>query len=181
MVLDSDCKLETDVPSNVIDAYNYFHENIDPEKVDVDVLLSHIIFIGISLQAGEDEQAIFDTINSLGVKLTIGELLKNYFFTESTRQEYEHLWMPISEKDRELANYWDSTINSGRIKRAITDFFYNAYLCIKIQDPSIKVSAEHKVRYRRFVGLFNNYKDLISTYSLDKKDMGYSRVCPIVS
>lgn len=171
MVLDSDCKLETDVPSNIIDAYNYFHENIDPEKVDVDVLLNHIIFIGISLQAGEDEQAIFDTINSLGVKLTIGELLKNYFFTESTRQEYEHLWMPIFEKDRELANYWDSTINSGRIKRANIDFFFNAYLCIKIQDPSIKVSAEHKVRYRRFVGLFNNYKDLISTYSLDKKDM----------
>ena len=171
MTLTSDQKVESSLPSNIVDAYNYFQENINPDKVDVDVLLNHIIFIGISLQAGEDEQAIFDTINSLGVKLTTGELLKNYFFTESTREEYEHLWMPIFEKDKELANYWDATVNSGRLRRVNIDFFFNAYLCIKIQDSNIKVSADHKVRYRRATGLFNNYKDLISTYNLDKKEM----------
>ena len=171
MTLTSDQKVESSLPSNIVDAYNYFQENINPDKVDVDVLLNHIIFIGISLQAGEDEQAIFDTINSLGVKLTTGELLKNYFFTESTREEYEHLWMPIFEKDKELANYWDATVNSGRLRRVNIDFFFNAYLCIKIQDPAIKVTTDHKARYRRSTGLFNNYKDLISTYNLDKKEM----------
>lgn len=159
--------------SNIINCYNYFQENINPDKLDVDVLLNHVIFIGISLQQGEDEQVIFDTINSLGVRLTTGELLKNYFFTESTREEYEDLWMPIFEKDRELANYWDAEVVSGRLKRANIDFFFTAYLNIKIQDPGIKVSADHKMRYRRSEGLFNNYKDLISTYNLDKKDMIY--------
>ena len=171
--------LQTDAPymsehsSNIINAYNYFQANINPDKVDIDTLLNHVIFIGISLQQGEDEQVIFDTINSLGVRLTTGELLKNYFFTESTREEYEELWAPIFERDREMANYWDAEVVSGRLKRANIDFFFAAYLNIKIQDQAIKVSADHKMRYRRSEGLFNNYKDLISTYNLDKKAMIY--------
>lgn len=173
MGLKEDIPFTSEAKSNIINCYNYFQENINPDKLDVDVLLNHVIFIGISLQQGEDEQVIFDTINSLGVRLTTGELLKNYFFTESTREEYEELWMPIFEKDRELANYWDAEVVSGRLKRANIDFFFTAYLNIKIQDPNIKVSADHKMRYRRSEGLFNNYKDLISTYNLDKKDMIY--------
>lgn len=173
MGLDEDTPFASDTKSNIINCYNYFQENINPDKLDVDVLLNHVIFIGISLQQGEDEQVIFDTINSLGVRLTTGELLKNYFFTESTREEYEELWMPIFEKDRDLANYWDAEVVSGRLKRANIDFFFTAYLNIKIQDPNIKVSADHKIRYRRSEGLFNNYKDLISTYNLDKRDMIY--------
>ena len=171
--LQEDAPYHPSVESNITRAYNYFHKNINPEKIDVDILLNHVIFIGISLQQGEDEQVIFDTINSLGVRLTTGELLKNHFFTESTREEYEELWAPIFEKDREMANYWDAEVVSGRLKRPNIDFFFAAYLNIKIQDPAIKVSADHKMRYRRSVGLFNNYKDLISTYNLDKKTMIY--------
>ncbi len=171
--------LQTDEPfsslhtSNIIRAYNYFQANINPDKIDIDTLLNHVIFIGISLQQVEDEQVIFDTINSLGVRLTTGELLKNYFFTESTREEYEELWMPIFEKDRAMSNYWDEEVNSGRLKRANIDFFFTAYLNIKIQDPALKVSGDHKIRYRRSEGLFNNYKDFITTYNQKKKDMIY--------
>lgn len=173
IALQEDAPYKPAVESNITRAYNYFQENINPEKIDIDILLNHVIFIGISLQQGEDEQVIFDTINSLGVRLTTGELLKNYFFTESTREEYEELWAPIFEKDREMANYWDAEVVSGRLKRPNIDFFFAAYLNIKIQDPAIKVSADHKMRYRRSEGLFNNYKDLISTYNLDKKTMIY--------
>jgi len=173
IALKEDVQYTSGAPSNIINAYNYFQKNINPDKIDIDILLNHVIFIGISLQPGEDEQVIFDTINSLGVRLTTGELLKNYFFTESTREEYEELWRPIFEKDREMANYWDAEVVSGRLKRANIDFFFTAYLNIKIQDPAIKVSTDHKVRYRRSEGLFNNYKDLISTYNLKKKDMIY--------
>ena len=173
IALQEDVPYKPAIDSNIARAYNYFQENINPEKIDVDILLTHVIFIGISLLQGEDEQVIFDTINSLGVRLTTGELLKNYFFTESTREEYEELWAPIFEKDREMANYWDAEVVSGRLKRTNIDFFFTAYLNIKIQDPDIKISADHKMRYRRSEGLFNNYKDLISTYGLDKKKMIY--------
>ena len=168
--------LEEDVPiedahSNILNCYNFFQENINIEKLDIDTLMAHIVFIAIELQQQDDEQVIFDTINSLGVRLTTAELLKNYFFTEAHREEYEQFWMPIFEKDRDVINYWDSTVSAGRMRRSNIDAFFAAYLNIKIHDPKIGVDAEHKAIYRRADSIFSNYKDLINTYRLDKKDL----------
>lgn len=66
--------------SAIVLAYNYFLKNIDPEKVDRNTIKSNVQFVCIDLTEGEDEQQIFDTINSLGVRLTTAELFKNYFF-----------------------------------------------------------------------------------------------------
>ena len=169
--LEEDVPVEESTPSNIIQAYNFFQENIDPEKLDIEVVITHITFIGIELQQQDDEQVIFDTINSLGVRLTTGELLKNYFFNEGAKDEYEEIWMPIFEKDRDVSNYWDQQITLGRLKKSNIDAFFSAYLSIKIQDPAIGVDYEHKSRYRRADALFSNYKDLIRTYNLDKQDL----------
>ncbi|MBR3078584.1 MAG: DUF262 domain-containing protein [Prevotella sp.] len=168
--------LEEDVPiedahSNILNCYNFFQENINIEKLDIDTLMAHIVFIAIELQQQDDEQVIFDTINSLGVRLTTAELLKNYFFTEAHREEYEQFWMPIFEKDREVINYWDATVSAGRMRRSNIDAFFAAFLNIKIHDPKIGVDAEHKIIYRRAEAIFSNYKDLIITYGLDKKEL----------
>ena len=168
--------LEEDVPiedahSNILNCYNFFQENINVDKLDIDTLMAHIVFIAIELQQQDDEQVIFDTINSLGVRLTTAELLKNYFFTEAHREEYEQFWMPIFEKDRDVINYWNSTVSAGRMRRSNIDAFFAAYLNIKIHDPKIGVDAEHKAIYRRADSIFSNYKDLINTYRLDKKDL----------
>ena len=61
--------------SAIVLAYNYFLKNIDPEKVDRNTIKSNVQFVCIDLTEGEDEQQIFDTINSLGVRLTTAELL----------------------------------------------------------------------------------------------------------
>ena len=101
--LDEDVAIEKP-KSNILRCYNYFQQNINTDNYDIDVLMAHIVFIAIELQQQDDEQVIFDTINSLGVRLTTAELLKNYFFTEATREEYEELWMPIFEKDRSVSS-----------------------------------------------------------------------------
>lgn len=168
--------LDTDVAidnsqSNILRCYNYFQKNIDVDKYDIDVLMAHIVFIGIDLQQQDDEQVIFDTINSLGVRLTTAELLKNYFFTETTREEYEELWMPIFEKDRNVSDYWDTQVTAGRIKRSNIDSFFSAFLNVKIYDPNLDIDAEHRSMYRRADAIFSNYKNLISTYNIDKKDV----------
>lgn len=165
--------IEVDYTSNIIKAFNYFYENIEPEKYDIDAILAHIVFIAIELQENDDEQAIFDTINSLGVRLTTAELLKNYFFTEHTREEYEELWRPIFERDRDVSSYWDMEITRGRTKRTNIDAFFASYLSVKIQDPQIGVDPEHKNIYRRADSIFTNYKSLVSTFHLDKTDLLY--------
>jgi uncharacterized protein with ParB-like and HNH nuclease domain len=50
------------------------------------------MFVGIDLSPDEDEQQIFDTINSLGVRLTTAELLKNYFFQREDQSSYNKNW-----------------------------------------------------------------------------------------
>ena len=74
--------------SSIVLAYNYFLKNIDPEKVDRNTIKSNVQFVCIDLTEGEDEQQIFDTINSLGVRLTTAELLKNYFFNRENEQAF---------------------------------------------------------------------------------------------
>lgn len=170
LALEEDIPIE-DAHSNILNCYNFFQENINVDKLDIDTLMAHIVFIAIELQQQDDEQVIFDTINSLGVRLTTAELLKNYFFTEAHREEYEQFWMPIFEKDRDVINYWDSTVSAGRMRRSNIDAFFAAYLNIKIHDTKIGVDAEHKAIYRRADSIFSNYKDLINTYGLEKKDL----------
>ncbi|MDR3335972.1 MAG: DUF262 domain-containing protein [Treponema sp.] len=60
-------------------AYIHFKENLSPDKIDPKRLQSNLMFVVVDLGIEDDEQKIFDTINSLGVKLTTAELLKNYF------------------------------------------------------------------------------------------------------
>mgnify|MGYP002236942266 CR=1 FL=1 len=68
--------------SRIIGAFNYFVEHIDESKLDIMTIFVNTQFVRIDLDADEDEQQIFDTINSLGVNLTTSELLKNYFSIE---------------------------------------------------------------------------------------------------
>ena len=60
-------------------------------------IMTNTQFVKIDLDEDEDEQQIFDTINSLGVNLTTSELLKNYFFSRETIQEYEAKWVSVFE------------------------------------------------------------------------------------
>jgi uncharacterized protein with ParB-like and HNH nuclease domain len=62
---------------NVTRAYTYFSEKTDIAKLNFQNILTNMMFVGIDLGIDDDEQRIFDTINSLGVKLTTAELLKN--------------------------------------------------------------------------------------------------------
>lgn len=166
-----DIAIEDPGKSNILQAYNFFQKEIDPDKLDIDTLLTHLVFIAIELQQEDDEQAIFDTINSLGVRLTTAELLKNYFFTERTVEEYKQMWVPTFEKSQDAIEYWNSQLTAGRLKRNNIDAFFAAFLNIKIQDNKIGVDNEHKLVYRRANSIFSSYKDFINTYNLDKNSL----------
>ena len=74
----------SETQSRIIEAYNYFVDHIDENKLNIMSVMMNAQFVRIDLNADEDEQQIFDTINSLGVNLTTSELLKNYFFSRDT-------------------------------------------------------------------------------------------------
>ncbi len=144
---------------NITKAYNYFKQNLKTEKVNINNILSNLLFVGIDLGENEDEQKIFDTINSLGVTLTTAELLKNYFFNRTEIDLYNTNWKNVFEKDDETKNYWDKEITTGRSKRTFIDLFFYSYLQIKIQENTFSVKMKTKLNFLKLNNFLNLTKN----------------------
>jgi len=157
--------LETIIENDsVTTCYNYFNKNLDVKKLNLETILSNVLFVGIDIDENEDEQQIFDTINSLGIKLTTAELLKNYFFNKDNISMYESYWKNIFETDDETKDYWDTEITTGRIKRTFIDLFLFAYLQIKMNSKNFNVRTDDKLEFSKVEQLFQSYKKFIKEY-----------------
>ena len=145
--------------SRVLGAYIFFRKVIaalpqEEIRLVVTILMDRLPVIHMALSKEDDVQQIFDTINSLGVRLTTGELLKNHLFQSSALQPlYETLWQSVFETDEETIQFWDRNKTSGRIVRTTIELFLYSYLVI-LKDGSVKM--EH---------LFKEFKN----YLKDKK------------
>lgn len=170
-------KLDDPEPaSQIIAAFNYFCDNIDETLYDRTTIKQNIQFVCIDLADDEDEQQVFDTINSLGVRLTTAELLKNYFFNQNNVQEYQEKWFSVFEKDDEARTYWDTDIETGRVHRSLIDIFFDAFFQIFVQDSQYNVSTEDKLMYARVDHLAKSYQHFINTYCGGNKDVILSKM-----
>lgn len=167
-ILDLNSEEDLKGSGSIIQAYQYFKDHVDPSKISLNSTLTNIMFVGIDLGIEEDEQQIFDTINSLGVRLTTAELLKNYFFSRDDLDSYNLYWKEIFENDTETKDFWDREITAGRTIRENIDLFFYSFLQIKIQDSALNVKAEDKKLFTKVDGLFDSYKKFIIDYSIDK-------------
>lgn len=156
---------------NITKAYNYFRDNMNIEVLNFQNILTNIMFVGIDLGVNEEEQQIFDTINSLGVRLTTAELLKNYLFGRNDLESYNKNWKEVFEESTDLKEFWDREITAGRIRRNNIDLFFHSFLQIKIQDKGLKVKSDDKNTFSKVEGLFESYKQFITEYKIDKKEI----------
>jgi len=161
---------EIEKQNGVYKCYEYFLTNLKENEIDQNHLFSNISFVGIDIQHNEDEQQVFDTINSLGVRLTIAELLKNYLFKEDI-DFYNRNWRDIFERDKEIKDYWEQEVTSGRNIRSNIDLFLQSYLFIKVLDKDINVSTEDRERYFKVDSVFRSYKEFIKRYNIDKNNI----------
>jgi uncharacterized protein with ParB-like and HNH nuclease domain len=146
--------------SNILECYNFFKKRKEElKKLNLDTLFSRLYFVGIDLGSEEDEQQIFDTINSLGVALTTAELLKNELFHREDESFYEETWKKTFEKDDDIKEYWDTEVTAGREHRINIDLFLQSYLLIQ--------SDAHD-KYIGLSSLFSNYKAFIKDHGIQK-------------
>jgi uncharacterized protein with ParB-like and HNH nuclease domain len=138
------------VSNKTVGAYNYFKEritkDIKPEDIRniVSIVLEKLTVIHMALSKNDDVQQIFDTINSLGVKLTTGELLKNYLFSlDGMECKYPEYWQSVFEDDEETVLFWGNDKTSGRVIRSTIELFLYSYLVI-IKMTSIKMESLFK-------------------------------------
>ena len=156
--------------SRIVRLYNFFYKNLDVDKISSDKVKKYLHFVVIDLGAEENEQQIFDTINSLGVTLTTSELLKNYLFDEHNEEKYNKYWKPVFEENEEQKRYWDQIINSGTKKYHLIDLFLYALLMIKVRGEGVQVSTEDKLDYEKVDKLFLSYKSFVEKYMGRDKD-----------
>lgn len=155
---------ELEGETGVIGAYNYFKSNINKElaeAMDLGDMAELMAFVMITVTDDEDEQQIFDTINSLGMRLTTAELLKNYFFSSEDIELYRTNWEAVFEADGERRAYWDQEITTGRLKRSLIDIFFDSLLQILVEDSEISVDATDKRSYEKVEKLFQSYRNFI--------------------
>lgn len=157
--------------SQVLKAFNWFMRNVNPEKVSRDEIKKWVQFVCIDLGSDEDEQQIFDTINSLGVQLTTAELLKNYLFSRDNEQAYKDHWVTVFESDDDTRAYWDQKVHASRYERTMIDLFFDSFLQISARRPDLNVSTEDRLAFNRGDQLFNSCKTFIDKYmNGDKSD-----------
>lgn len=151
--------------SKIVDNYKFFIQKFKALSNDQinhynDIIQGKFSAISMVLDSHDDEQEIFDTINSLGVKLTTSELLKNYVFSDlQTQNLYGEYWQNIFESDEETIQFWNTKKTAGRVYRENIDVLLYCYLLIETQKD---VSLEH---------LFKDYKAWLSAKTPLEKQM----------
>ena len=162
--------------STIIDAFNYYIDNLDPSLLNYMSIITYTQFVRIDLFADENEQQIFDSLNSLGVNLTTAELLKNYFYCKDSINEYKNTWVEVFEKDDDVKEYWDTELEVGRVKRTMIDIFFNAYFQMFIQDKKYNIKKEDKDMYERQDNLSLSYQHFINNYCNGDKSIVTSAI-----
>ena len=135
----------------------------DDAKKFYDILTRHDykILVNILLESGDKEQAIFDTINSAGVRLTAADTIKNLLFQrmidlagESGRSEIEQMhdefWDAIF--NREYQEYWYRIHSQGRINRSTLEMFlHNVAVVEGFYDPNKHSTSDLSECYKDFI------------------------------
>lgn len=164
--LQEDKVLEGEENSNLIKAFNYIREHVDISKIDINNIMARTVFISINLDNNENEHKIFDTINSLGVRLNTEELLKNHLFKESTLDKYLEIWKPVFEADSNTLAYWKTEVSVATTgKRTISDRFFHMLLQVIMHDPRNGINSEDRKEFRLMneENLFGNYQKVMES------------------
>lgn len=143
---------------------------VTPENL-YNTVITYVRLVCIEVERDENAQKIFETINCTGIKLTTGEMLKNYLYDETRIEEYERTWKKVFEGKN--LSYWNDDIVLGRLEsNHIKNFFYR-YMLIKMQEPEIKknLTATEIKSYRKQDGLFEKFKSLIEKNNLSIDSM----------
>ena len=109
--------------SNVTSNYTYFLNRLreDKEQFTADKIwdaINSFNIIDIYLEAGDDAQLIFESLNSTGLALSEGDKIRNYLMMS----------LSIKEQERYYEEYWRK-IETNTYPR--TDFFIRDFLTIK--------------------------------------------------
>lgn len=115
---------EDELCGGIAEAYHYFRKKLNDatqpqeagevaigEQKLESVLVSHVEIVSITLDKGDNEFRIFESLNAKGEPLTQADLIRNHFFMQIPHDQqdsvYSDLWLPMQERLGDaLADYF---------------------------------------------------------------------------
>jgi hypothetical protein len=145
-------KSNQDSVSSIIKAYIYFRKELNQLTQDTIEYLWELLtvdkikfLVNIDLDSNDNEQAIFDSVNSAGVRLSSADTIKNLLYQkyvellrafdsnnvdEKAIALYKETWEDAFLADEDTNAYWDEQRQSGRMKRSIIETFLHAFAVV---------------------------------------------------
>jgi hypothetical protein len=141
-----------DDPDNRIDeAYAFFTRQVREWAAEVEgedrvkrlrllriTLCDLLKVVSITLEADDNAQVIFETLNARGTPLLALDLVKNAVFLEARRQDietdglYEQVWKPEFDA-LEMDRYWRALRRQGRLNRPVAELFLMHWLAMTLR------------------------------------------------
>lgn len=131
--------------NGIFGCYNYFSEKIKNEFNNINLfefikyIIDSKLWVVVCLNANEDEQKIFDSINSTGLRLSSTDIIKNALFDKiikisdenKANKYYEEYWDNVFDNKKEEQEFWNEEIETGRVKRSKSEILLYSYAIIK--------------------------------------------------
>jgi alkylated DNA nucleotide flippase Atl1 len=147
-------------------AYRFFRTQLeasddpdDPADIEriEDAVISGLALVSVTAQKGDNAHRIFESLNNTGLRLTQGDLLRNYLFMRlPTRGEavYQALWLPLQDmlasSELEQLFWLDLVQRDPRVKQ--TDTYTAQQARLDRFTSEAEIEAEIK-RFARIGGL----------------------------
>ena len=162
----------------VVEAYYFFRDKLNDKNQELlgkiyTNIKNNVKFVEITLNEHDDEQQIFDTINSLGVDLTIDELMKNFLYDSTHETAYRKNWEPLFDENKNRKFWQESDAKSRQAKsdknKVITNFFYY-FVRIKMWDFKDE-KGFNKNSFVQKSQIFSTCKAFKELFETDKQDL----------
>ena len=127
--------------NRIVQCYSYFVEELTKKQEDVRKALfnrlldpEHRMLVVIDLTEDDDEQTIFDTTNTAGVRLSCADIIKNALFQRVLRLAdsaaavalYKRTWEKVFLADDDTIEFWEAKRLTGRLLRDNIEFSFIA-------------------------------------------------------
>ena len=152
-------KEDYDKASNLTINYQFFYDQILKEEISVDELydaLGKLEVISITLDADDNAQLIFESLNSTGLALQEGDKIRNYILMGLSPAEqdnyYDNYWTKIEKcTNNDVSGFVRDYLS---VKRQVTPTVNNVYQEFKKYAEDTRVPVEmiltDLLRYARF-------------------------------
>lgn len=152
--------------SNIINNYNFFKERINKENYKkIQEGLKKLIFIEITINENDDQEQIFESLNSTGINLSESDLIRNYVLMNLTFKEQHQIYSIYWEYIENMTK--NEETNENKISDFLRDFLIMEYKQIPSKNEIYEKFKENYIfkNYENIEEKMQTFKEYVSYYN----------------